>query len=276
MNQLVTKAPKLAEAFARAKQEGRAALVLYITGGYPSLDRFGSVLGAISDYADIIEIGIPFSDPLADGPTIQAASEHVMRQKTTTDDIFDVLAECSGELDVPLAAMGYWNTVFHYGMEAYAAKCQKAGVTGVILPDLPPEEASGWIATAEAHGIDTVFLAAPTSTEERLHLIGQRTRGFLYCVSLAGVTGARDQLPPDLAQFVARVRASTDQPVAVGFGVSTPGHVSEVAGLADGVIVGSALIKAIDVDAPLADQLGAIKEYLGPLKQALGKSPGKR
>lgn len=258
----------ISDAFARAKAQGRAALILYLTGAYPSAEAFPHIMRAAAEYADIIEVGIPFSDPLADGPVIQAASETVLASGVTTDDIFALVEKVRAEVHVPTAFMGYWNTVYHYGMEQYAACCQRSGVQAVILPDLPPEEAPPWLSVADFRGIDTIFLIAPTTSEERLRKVADVARGFVYCVSLTGVTGARDELPADLSEFIARARKLIDKPLAVGFGIATPAHVAQVAAIADGVIVGSALLKQIDPAATVDEQVAAVHAYLAPLKEA--------
>jgi len=260
---------RLSEAFSAASDSGRAALVLYLTGCYPDKESFPEILAAAAEYADIIEIGIPFSDPLADGPVIQKASEHVLASGISTDDIFDALGSLPVPLGKPVAAMGYWNTVFHYGMEAYAKRCSEVGISGVILPDLPPEEADEWLEIADSKGIDTVFLVAPTSSDERLQLVAGKARGFVYCVSITGVTGARTDLPPELGAFVERVRKFTDKPLAVGFGVSTPEHATTVGQMADGVVIGSALLRAIDPAATQEQRVSSVRRYLEPIRDAL-------
>ena len=261
-------ADPIAERFRLAAEENRLALIPYITGCYPDPARFPRLLRAVCRYADVVEIGIPYSDPLADGPTIQLASQHALDQGVTTDLILEALARVRPDTEVPFVAMAYWNNIYKMGMETFAAKCAESGVSGAIVPDLPPEEAKEWCAVAEKQGVDTIFLLAPTSTDERIRLVAERSRGFVYCVSLTGVTGARRALPPQLAVFLDRVRSKVSRPIAVGFGISTPEQVRELANQADGVIIGSALLQRVDPKAPLEDELKSVESFLRSLKEA--------
>jgi len=261
-------ADPIAERFRLAGEENRLALIPYITGCYPDPARFPRLLRAVCRYADVVEIGIPYSDPLADGPTIQLASQHALDQGVTTDLILEALARVRPDTEVPFVAMAYWNNIYKMGMETFAAKCAESGVSGAIVPDLPPEEAKEWCAVAEKQGVDTIFLLAPTSTDERIRLVAERSRGFVYCVSLTGVTGARRALPPQLAVFLDRVRSKVSRPIAVGFGISTPEQVRELVNQADGVIIGSALLQRVDPKAPLEDELKSVESFLRSLKEA--------
>ena len=235
-----------------AFRQGRPALVAYLMGGYP--DRAGSLaaLRAVARAgADVIELGVPYADPLADGPMIQHAAEVARAQDGGFGlaETLDLAAEATvTEGMPPLVIMTYLNPMMRFGLPRLAERAAEAGVAGFIVPDLPPDNpmAVQWCAVASAQGIDTVFLAAPTSTPERLSLVGVSSRGFVYVVSSLGVTGERAELPAELKELVARVRASTTLPVAVGFGVSTPEHAVAVASIADGVIVGSALVRRQD------------------------------
>jgi tryptophan synthase alpha chain len=228
--------------------KGRPALVAYIMGGYP--DRAGSLaaLHALTDAgADVIELGIPYADPLADGPVIRDAAEAARAAARgafglaeTIDLARDFLAE-AGDAAPPVVLMGYLNPLMRMGLPKAASAIRDAGVSGVIVPDLPPDMAGPWLASSA--GIDTVFLAAPTSTPERLAKVGEMSRGFVYCVSTTGVTGERTELSSELSELVARVKAATELPVAVGFGVSTPEQAAVVARYADGVVVGSAIVR---------------------------------
>jgi tryptophan synthase alpha chain len=221
--------------------------------GYPDTESALSLVPAISAAgADLIELGVPFSDPLADGATIQAASQRALTNGMTLARCLDQAAALRrAGVEIPFVMMGYYNPIYQYGVEHFAAQAAAAGVDGAIVPDLPPEEADRMLNAFEAHGLDLIFLLAPTSDAERIALVARRARGFLYLVSLVGVTGARDRVADRLGDFVARVRAATDTPLAVGFGISTPDQAAQVAQLADGVIVGSALIKALEgADAP--------------------------
>jgi tryptophan synthase alpha chain len=219
----------------------------YLTMGFPQLDDALSLVPAIAGAgADLIELGVPFSDPLADGATIQAASQHALENGMTLSLCLDQAAALrAGGVDVPFVLMGYYNPIVQMGIERFAARAAEAGVDGVIVPDLPPEESDDLRAALRARDIDLIFLLAPTTDDARVRQVATLGSGFLYLVSLVGVTGARDRLPPELEAFVARVRAATDLPLAVGFGIGTPDQAARVARIADGAIVGSALIRAI-------------------------------
>ena len=223
------------------------ALMPYLTMGYPQRDSALSLVPIIAEAgADLIELGIPFSDPLADGPTIQASSQQALENGMTIRLCVAQAAALRAEgVTVPFVLMGYFNPILQYGIELFARDATAAGIDGVIIPDLPPEEADSVQPWLRAAGLDLVFLLAPTSDAERIRSVAQRSEGFIYLVSLIGVTGARDTLTADLATFVGRVRAATSKPLAVGFGISTSAQAGQVAHLADGVIVGSALVKAV-------------------------------
>lgn len=237
--------PRISETLSRLRSAGRTALIPYCMGGYPSLDESARLIGGVAEAgADVIEIGIPFSDPLADGPTIQAASQASLEAGFTPELAMELVRRVRESAEVPLVFMTYFNIVLHYGLERFATDASEAGVGGVILPDLPPEEAEAWRATAQGK-LETIYLLAPTSTDERIEQVAGESEGFIYAVSTTGVTGARGELPPDLGDFVARIRARTDKPVCVGFGVSTPEQAAAVSHLADGVIIGSALIDRV-------------------------------
>jgi tryptophan synthase alpha chain len=266
---------RIATAFAAARAEGRAALMPYFTLGYPDADTSEAVIRAIATAgADLIELGVPFSDPLADGPTIQRSTQVALEGGMTVARCLALTAHLR-EVGVSqaLLLMGYINPIIAYGVTRFMTDAAAAGADGLIVPDLPPEEAAAPCAAAgeieaacAAHGLALVYLAAPTSTEERLATLAARTTGFLYLVSVAGVTGARDGLPPDLAAFVGRVRAVARTPIAVGFGIATPAQARAVGQLADGVIVGSALINAVT---GAADPSAAAKSFVGGLRAAL-------
>jgi tryptophan synthase alpha chain len=236
----------IAAAFASAREEKRAALMPYFTLGYPDPETSLDVVEAIAGAgADLIELGVPFSDPLADGPTIQRSTQAALEQGVNVAQCIEMVADLRARgVTQPLMLMGYVNPILAFGVERFVAEAATAGADGFIVPDLPPEEAAGIEAACRAHGRALVYLLAPTSPQERIELLASRTTGFLYLVSLAGVTGAREALPPHLADFVQRVRAVARTPLAVGFGISTPEQARAVGQLADGVIVGSALIKA--------------------------------
>ena len=238
---------RIHEAFARAKAEQRGALMPYITAGDPDLEQTLAILQALERAgADLVELGIPYSDPLADGPVIQLAAQRALAAGTKVAGIAGMLRhyrEAGGTL--PIVLMTCYNPILSYGPERFATDFAGAGADGVLVTDLPPVESDDWVQTTRANGLATIFLVAPTTPPERIHLATERTTGFVYAVARAGVTGTRAELPPDLAELVASIRANTDLPVAVGFGVSTAAHVRTVCQLADGAIVGSALVKVI-------------------------------
>lgn len=238
---------RIGETFDELGRAGRTALMPYLTVGYPERRSVLDLIPALVEGgADLIELGVPFSDPLADGATIQAASQRALANGITLRECLGQAADLrSSGLEVPLVLMGYWNPVLQMGVKDFATRAVEAGIDGVIIPDLPPDEADAPQKALRKEGIDLIFLLAPTSGEERTRLVAERTSGFLYLVSLTGVTGERDELSPGLAEFVERVRPTTPLPLAVGFGISKPSQAAAVARLADGVIVGSALIRAI-------------------------------
>jgi tryptophan synthase alpha chain len=245
--------------FATARGAGRPSLVVYLCAGDPDLattERLVPALAAAG--ADVIELGVPFSDPLADGPTIQAASQRALRGGTTLSGILTLVARLRRQgCEVPLLLMGYMNPIVRMGAEAFIARSAEVGVDGFIVPDLPLEEAGALGDAAAARDLSLVLLAAPTTPPERLRRIGQRTRGFLYFVSVTGVTGARTALPPDLPARLDAVRAATSAPLAVGFGISAPEQARALAEHTDAVVVGSALVAEIArsgsaVDGPVA------------------------
>ena len=242
------------------------ALMPYVTIGYPSVEATLQIVPLLAENgADIIELGIPFSDPLADGPTIQQASYEALQQGVTPEMCLEVVRKLRERVDIPLVFMGYYNPVFHYGLEAFCTRCAVVGIDGLIIPDLPPEEASELEELAQAQGIDLIYLLAPTSDDERIELVAEKARGFIYLVSLAGVTGAREALPAELENFVARVRQKTQRPMCVGFGISTPEQANRVAKMADGVIIGSRIIQVIKEDASLRK----LKTYIRSIREAL-------
>jgi tryptophan synthase alpha chain len=233
------------------RQEKRKALVAYITAGDPHPDRTLSLVLALErGGADIIELGVPFSDPVADGPTIQRGSERALAAGTTMAKVLDIAADIRTHSDVPLVLFTYLNPVLKYGVPALAVAAKRAGIDGVLLIDLSVEEADRYLDSFRANNVDTVFLAAPTSSERRLELVAKYSTGFVYLVSRAGVTGERDSLSNSAGPLVQRMRQLTSLPLALGFGISTPAQAGEVAGIADAVVVGSALVRQIEQSSP--------------------------
>jgi len=263
-------AGRIEETFARLKAEGRPGLVAFLTVGYPDVQSTLALVPAlIEGGAAIIELGVPFSDPLAEGPTIQAASLRALQQGVTPHVCLDVVRQLRANgVSVPLVLMGYYNPVLAYGIEDFCRDAADAGADGLIVVDLPPEESGPLHAASVLNGLRLIYLLAPTSTDERIRLVAERSRGFVYCVSLTGVTGARRALPPQLAVFLDRVRSKVSRPIAVGFGISTPEQVRELVNQADGVIIGSALLQRVDPKAPLEDELKSVESFLRSLKEA--------
>jgi tryptophan synthase alpha chain len=268
---------RISRRFAELASSGDLGLIAYITAGDPSLDATREiVLAAAEAGADIIELGVPFSDPLADGPTIQRASERSLRAGTTLAGVLDLVASIRRESEVPLVLFSYYNPVLQMGLEKFAARAAAAGADGVLITDLTPEEAGDYRAALRANGMDTIFLAAPTTTDERFSVIAEATTGFLYLISRTGVTGAREAMPEDLPALVRRARHATKLPLAIGFGISLPGHVSILGGLADAAVVGSALMEEIERAASPAAAASAVAARIRLLKQAAGKGMSRR
>lgn len=259
---------RISQRFAELRESGELGIIAYITAGDPSLDATHKFVLALAEAgADVIELGIPFSDPLADGPTIQRASERALKAGATLAGVLELVGRIRQSSQVPLVLFGYYNPFFQMGEEKFAAAASSAGADGVLVTDLTPEESVDYRRILAAHHLDTVFLGAPTSTDERLSTIAAVTSGFLYLISRTGVTGAKDSLPDDLPALLRRARAITTIPIAVGFGISLPGHVSLLGGLADAAVIGSALVSEIEnaksVDAAataLAARIRLLKE----------------
>ena len=236
-------------AFGKANADNRAALIGYLPAGFPTVTGAIEAAKAMADAgADIIEVGLPYSDPLIDGPVIAEAVRRALAAGTRVADVLATVEAIAGE-GIPALVMTYWNPVDRYGVRAYARDLAHAGGSGLITPDLTPEEAGPWLAASDEYGLDRVFLAAPSSVDERLAAITQNCRGFVYAASLMGVTGTRDAVSADASALVARVRRHTDLPVAVGLGVSNGAQAAQVAAFADGVIVGTAFVRRL-LDAP--------------------------
>jgi tryptophan synthase alpha chain len=263
---------RIAATFAACKAEGRAALVTYVMGGDP--DHAGSramALACAEGGADLLEIGMPFSDPIADGPVIQLAAERALRAGTSAASVLRLAAEVRKATPVPIALMGYVNPLLSHGEERFLAEAQAAGVDALILPDLPPEEAEELREKARGRGIALVNLLAPTSTPERRRQACATAGGFVYLVSVTGVTGARSELPEGLPALVSLVRAESPVPVVVGFGVSAPEQARTLAGLADGVVVGSAIVRRIAEGGSRTARAARVRRFVASLRRAVAR-----
>jgi len=250
----MTGVERIEAVFAKAKTERRAVFMPYQAMGYPDRAQTLEIIRTLGEVgAELFEIGIPHSDPLADGPTIQTATYTALTQGTTVKDCLAMTRELrAAGMTQPFCAMTYYNPLFAYGVQRFVEDAVAAGIDGLIVPDLPPEEAEELETACRAAGLATIYLLAPTSTEDRIRYVASHCTGFIYLVSVAGITGARSELPPDLADFVMRVRHHTRLPLAVGFGIATGEQAAAVASIAEGVIVGSALVKAASGEGGLA------------------------
>jgi len=260
---------RLETTFARLRARNEAALVTFITAGDPAEGGTPALVAALGRAgADIVELGIPYSDPLADGPSIQASSQRALERGVTPASVLGMVRAARKQSDVPLVLMTSYNLVLRYGLARFAEDAAEAGADGAILTDLPPEEAGAWKTQADANNLATVFLVTPVSTEARLQLIAAHATGFVYCVSRTGVTGGRKELPPELVEYLARVRAATAKPLCVGFGISTPEQVAQVAGLADGVVIGATLVDFLHGAADNPKQAQELATLVGAWKRA--------
>lgn len=263
---------RIKNTFNRLKKKNEKALIPYIMAGDPDIATTKQLILAMEQAGcDIIELGAPFSDPLADGPTIQKAALRSLAHHTSIKDVLGLVADVRRESRVPLIIMTYYNLIFHYGEERFVNDAAAAGLDGIILPDLPPEEAGALIALAKKAGLDTIFLLAPTSTDERIKVVSKVSQGFIYYVSLTGVTGSHLGLQhAAIKGSIARIKARTDKPIAVGFGIATADQAAQVAGSgADGVIVGSALVKVIEENSGSPDLVAKAAAFVKALKQGV-------
>ena len=263
--------------FSQLRKRGESALIPFITTGDPDVATTEAlVLEMERQGADLIELGLPFSDPLADGPTIQAASNRALANEINARVLFDMVKRLRQKTDIPLVLMGYCNPLFQYGIEEFARDAAEAGIDGTIIPDLPVDEASQWGRAAREHGICNIFLVAPNTPDARMKKIAKASKGFIYYVSVTGITGARSELPPELSQGLKHVREITSKPVAVGFGISEPAQVRMLSEVADGIIVGSAIVRIIEknlVETGSGFSAGpatvkSVGEFVSSLKQA--------
>lgn len=255
-------ASRITRLFDTCRAGKKKAFIAYLTAGDPAPEATVPLVLALErGGADLIELGVPFSDPIADGPVIQRASERALEKGTTMKGILDMVRQIRKESQIPLLLFSYLNPVMHYGFEALARDAAEAGVDGILLTDLSVEEAEAPVEGIRRHGLDAVFLAAPTSTERRLEMVGKHSSGFVYLVSRTGVTGEQASLSEHAIPLIQRMRRHTSLPLAVGFGISTPEHVSEVARFADGVVVGSAIVKTIEANLNSADLPAVVEEF---------------
>jgi tryptophan synthase alpha chain len=270
-------AGRIARRFAKLAESGELGLVAYITAGDPSLLASEKiVLAAAEAGADVIEVGVPFSDPVADGPTIQRASERALRSGTTLAGVIDLIRRLRQSTDVPLVLFSYFNPILQMGIEKFGDAAATAGADGVLVTDLTPEEGGDYRAAMRSRRLDTIFLAAPTSTDARLALIAEYSSGFLYLISRTGVTGAREVLPEELPALARRVRQFTKLPLAVGFGISQPSHVSVLGGIADAAVVGSALMAEVEKAATPEAAAEAVADRIRILKRAAREGISRR
>ena len=261
---------RLAATFAALRERGERALMPYFTAGDPSLALTRRlVVEAARRGADIVELGVPFSDPLADGPVIQRATQRALHAGVTLPRVLELARELRGETAVPLVFLTYYNPILAFGLKAFCETAVESGVDGVIVADLPPEESGPLRGEAHGAGLDVIHLVAPTSTPDRMRKIARASSGFLYMVSLTGVTGARAELPADLQQHLRTLRGITTKPICVGFGIGTPAQAAAVGQAADGVIVGSAIVQLVEQHAGRADLVTKIGDFIASLKEPL-------
>jgi len=237
---------RIEQKFVDLRKTGKKAVIVFITAGYPDIETTKELIIRFSEIGvDIIEIGVPFSDPMADGPLIQEASKYALEKNVHLLDILRMIEKARKVTQIPICLMTYYNPVFCFGDVKFAASAAASGVDGLIIPDLPPEEAGIFMKAAVRKGLDTIFFLAPTSSISRIRIVSRASKGFIYYVSLTGVTGLRQNIPVDLKQYISQIKKYTDKPVCVGFGISTPEQVKQVHRIADGAIIGSAVINEI-------------------------------
>lgn len=263
--------------FEELAQKGELGLVAYVTAGDPSIEGTHEIVSRIVEAgADVIELGIPFSDPVADGPTIQRASERALRSGTTLERVIELVSTLRKRTDVPIVLFGYFNPILQLGLTNFARRASAAGADAVLVTDMTPEESGEYCEAMHASKLDTIFLAAPTSTEERLKRIAACSSGFLYAVSRTGVTGAKDSLPDDLPAMVRRIRKFTPLPIAVGFGISVAAQVTVLGGIADAVVVGSSLVSEIEKATSVDEAAEKTAERVRMLKEAAKNGVSRR
>lgn len=260
---------RIGRRFEELRRAGDLGLVAYLTAGDPSLQATRHIVLAAADAgADVVELGVPFSDPLADGPVIQRASERALTAGATLSGVLDLVCDIRRESQVPLVLFTYFNPVLQMGLDTFAERAQSAGADGALITDLPPEDSGDYHRALHSRGLDTIFLAAPTTGGERMRRIADASSGFLYVISRTGVTGERDVLADELPALLRRARLATSLPLAVGFGISLPGHVSLLGGLADAAVVGSALVAEVERACSVAEAAANVAARIRLLKQA--------
>ncbi len=265
---------RIAGTFDRLRRAGRAGLITYSTIGDPDIERSGEILIALDRAgADVLEVGVPFSDPLADGPVIQRASERALRAGASLGIALDTIGRIRPQVAAPIVVFSYANPIMRLGVDAFAARAAAAGVDGVLVLDLPIEEAGAFRTTAAAAGIDTIFLLSPTTTDERIRTANELGGGFLYAISRLGVTGARERVAAGAAALVRRIRAQSSLPIALGFGIARPEHVAEVAAYADAAVVGSALVSVIAEHGHSDALIAKVEEYVRWLRSGIVDAP---
>jgi len=258
---------RIEETFTKLKSRNEKALITYIMAGDPDIDTTESLISAIERAgADIIELGVPFSDPIADGPTIQRASDRALKSRTTLKKVMSLVKKIRKKAAVPIIVMTYYNIILQYGLKRFADDAVMSGIDGAIIPDLPPEEAEEFISYARESGLDTVFLLAPTSTEERIKKVTSASSGFVYYVSMTGITGARLANLQEIKGRIPQIQKHTDLPIAVGFGISCPDEARKISRWADGVIVGSALVRLIEDNRGKKQLLTRVSGFITSLK----------
>jgi tryptophan synthase alpha chain len=261
---------RIGDKFESLREKNEKALIVYLTAGDPSLDVTKKLILGLEDAGvDILEIGVPFSDPTADGPVIQAASQRALKNGTTLQGVLDLVYDIRRTSQIPILLFGYFNPIFAYGVEKFAKNAEKAGVDSVLVVDLPPEEAQELRIYSDAAGLDFISLVAPTTGRDRLKNIVRHATGFLYYISIAGVTGTAAPKIDDIAREVSKIRKLTKMPIAVGFGISTAAQAKEIAALADGIIIGSAVVKLIDENRNNSKLIKIVSAYTKEIKRAL-------
>lgn len=261
---------RIGRKFSELKKTGKKALIVYLTAGDPDLETTGELITALDAAgADILEIGVPFSDPTADGPTIQAASQRALKRGTTLPDILDLIGNIRKMTEIPIVLFGYYNPIFYCGTEVFAKKAKAAGVDAVLVVDLPPEESGELRQYTDREGIDFISLIAPTTSSERIGKISKNAGGFLYYVSITGVTGTTLPQVSDIKRDMERIRDKTRMPVVVGFGISTPQQAGEIAPYADGIVIGSAFVRLIEEHSPDNNLMNIVASYAKNIKRCL-------